>query len=288
MASWPPSHWLPARGLRSIENIPGGATLYRVFFGVREKREARLVSFDDIDRAERSGFDGKAWALTIGAHLVLIGLPIIALMPAREPDAAPEEGMIVELVTEPGVAAGKGERRREAVAAPDAETAGDAAPAGLPILANERVLPPDAEKIVSGANAENAPAASAPAVAAAAPQPRELPAALGSAAGGAGTMSPEEARWEGAILGRIEGHRRYPKAALKAGIEDRVMLRLVLARDGKLLRAEVARSAGHPSLNAEVLALARRANPYPRPPASVAGETISMLVPVEFVVTKAK
>jgi len=117
-------------------------------------------------------------------------------------------------------------------------------------------------------------------------EPRAAPVAATPAVAGARTRSADEERWEGAILGRIVAKKRYPKTALASGEEDIVMVRLVLDREGALVRAELVRSRGHAALDREVLALARRAGPYPRPPASVAGETISLLVPVEFVITK--
>ena len=276
----PPSRW--ARGLKSVESIRGGALLYKVVFGPRRERGKTAVSFADLEAQHQSHFG--TWALIVAAHLLLIVLPVVALLPDTEPSPPPEKGMMVDLVMEADSVPGKG---RQVLA----EKSGAAHPA-------EAVgVGPGTDVLVAEKAEDNVPLGEAQAVDAAAPViamtapvalPREAPAPMGSAAGGPGTLSPEEARWEGQILARIEKRKRYPQAALAAGVEDNVILRLVLDRDGKLVRAAVARSVGNDALNGEVLALAKRGSPYPRPPASIGGATVTLLVPVEFVIKKAK
>lgn len=275
----PPSTW--ARGLKSVERIRGGATLYQVVFGTRRPRGGRPVSFADLEAQHQN--PARAWAMVVAAHLLLIILPVVALLPDRA-SPPPEKGMMVDLVMEPDAQAGKGRQRL-------AEPGGAAQPA------DSVGIGPGADVLVASKAADSVPLGEAQAVEPATPViamespvalPREAPAPPGSAAGGPGVLSPEEARWEGQIVARIEKRKRYPKTALAAGIEDKVLLRLTVDREGKLLRAEVARSAGHSVLNAEVLALAKRAAPYPRPPASVGGLSVTMLVPVEFFIKKAR
>jgi protein TonB len=96
------------------------------------------------------------------------------------------------------------------------------------------------------------------------------------------SISADEARWEGAIVERIEKLKRYPRSALASGAEDRIMLRIFIARDGDIVRAEIARSRANPLLDAGAIKLAWRASPYPPPPSSVAGETVSIVVPVDY------
>ncbi|WP_448140371.1 TonB family protein [Sphingopyxis fribergensis] len=276
----PPQGW--ARGLKSVENIRGGATLYKVMFGERRKRSPATISFEDLEAQHRSDFG--AWMAVIGAHLLLVVLPVVALLPDSAPSPPPEKGLMVDLVMEPDTKAGKGRAvlAESGGARHPAETVGVGP--GADVLAAAKAK--DSVPLGEARALEEA----APAIAMTAPValPRDAPAPPGSAAGGPGVLSPDEARWEGQILARIAKRKRYPKTALAAGTEDNVLLRLVLDRDGKLVRADIARSIGNDALNGEVLALAKRGSPYPRPPASIGGATVTLLVPVEFVIKKAK
>lgn len=277
-----------ARGVRSAANIKGGAILYEVVFGQARKRpKADSVSFDDIELSEslnRRPF--AAWFLIAAAHALLISLPIVALMPTPPVDTLPEQGMTVDLVSEPDAAAGRDVRRAMPAGASAATEGRTGHGEGADILASP-VVTRD-EVVPAGEAATIEPPAPSFAAGPATPPARDLPPASGIASRGSGAVSAEEREWEGAILERIEKRKRFPKAALNEGIEDDVILRLVIDRAGKIVRAEIAKSRGNPALDAEVLALAKRAGPYPRPPASVAGATISILVPVEFAINNRK
>lgn len=271
-----------ARGVRSVANVKGGAVLYDVVFGQARKRpKADSVSFDDIELSEsldRRPFG--AWFLIAAAHALLICLPIVALMPSPPVDTVPEQGMTVDLVSEREVAAGRDVRRAVPAGASAASEGRKGHGEAADILASPDVTRD--EVVPAGEAATVDPPAPSFAAGPATPPSRDLPPVSGIASRGSGTVSAEELEWEGAIVERIEKRKRFPKAALAAGAEDDVILRLVIDREGKVVRAEIAKSRGNAALNAEVLALAKRAGPYPRPPASVAGATISMLVPVEF------
>jgi protein TonB len=51
---------------------------------------------------------------------------------------------------------------------------------------------------------------------------------------------------------------------------------------GKLLSARIEHSSGVRSLDQEALALPKRAQPLPKPPEDVKGDSIELVVPVEF------
>ena len=53
-------------------------------------------------------------------------------------------------------------------------------------------------------------------------------------------------------------------------------------RDGRVLGSWLERSSGAAALDEETLELIKRAEPLPKPPAEVAGETVQLVVPVEF------
>ena len=62
-----------------------------------------------------------------------------------------------------------------------------------------------------------------------------------------------------------------------------ITLRLVIARDGRLLAADVAQSSGTPSIDQAILAGARRNSPYLPLPAEIGGDRATFLVPLSTV-----
>jgi protein TonB len=59
-----------------------------------------------------------------------------------------------------------------------------------------------------------------------------------------------------------------------------ITLRLVIARDGRLLAADVAQSSGTPAIDQAVLAGARRNSPYLPLPPEIGGDRATFLVPL--------
>ncbi len=53
-------------------------------------------------------------------------------------------------------------------------------------------------------------------------------------------------------------------------------------RAGNVLSARLERSCGYVELDREAVALAKRAEPLPRPPAEIEGQTVELVVPIEF------
>ncbi|MFT4053111.1 MAG: TonB family protein [Novosphingobium sp.] len=88
--------------------------------------------------------------------------------------------------------------------------------------------------------------------------------------------------WEGQVLGALNKVRRYPREARFARQQGMPYIRFVIDREGKVVSSRIERSSGIRSLDQEALALPRRAQPLPRPPGDVKGETIELVVPVEF------
>lgn len=135
----------------------------------------------------------------------------------------------------------------------------------LPARRADRSVPPGAEFVpqvrLGAFAAERRPAASAAACAAEARGPRRpLP----------GNPRPE-----------------YPYAARRRGIAGTVLVRLVLAADGGVLRAEVAEGSGSELLDAAALAALRRWRFRPAPAGVFGGaRPEAVLVPVAFRLTE--
>lgn len=88
--------------------------------------------------------------------------------------------------------------------------------------------------------------------------------------------------WQGLVLGQLEKFKRYPYGAQSRRQQGMPYIRFAMDRNGKVLSSRLERSSGHPDLDAEAVALPRRAQPFPKPPPEVAGDTIELVAPVEF------
>jgi protein TonB len=90
------------------------------------------------------------------------------------------------------------------------------------------------------------------------------------------------ATWQGRILAALYKVRRYPREAAFRRQQGVPYIRFTINRDGRVLSARLEQSSGSRSLDAEALSLPKRAQPLPKPPEDVRGETIELVVPVEF------
>jgi protein TonB len=81
---------------------------------------------------------------------------------------------------------------------------------------------------------------------------------------------------------KLAQHRYYPQSARDRHQEGRVVVRLVISRDGRLLDARVDRSSGYPAIDAAEVDAAKRAAPFPPLPVHVPGEAATFLIPVTY------
>jgi periplasmic protein TonB len=88
--------------------------------------------------------------------------------------------------------------------------------------------------------------------------------------------------WKSAIVALLERNKRYPHEAHARGEHGVVQVAFTLDRSGQLRESRVLRSSGAAVLDEEALALLRRAQPFPAPPAEMPGQTIDLTVPIRF------
>lgn len=128
-------------------------------------------------------------------------------------------------------------------------------------------------------------------VPASAPQPRVDPAPMEVETAAPTTQhtppAPQAAgnapdTWEGRVLARLASHRRYPRLAMNRRQQGVPYIRFVMDRDGEVLSSRLERSTGFPDLDREAVALPKRAAPLPKPPNDKPGDTLELVVPVEF------
>ncbi|MBP2311461.1 energy transducer TonB [Azospirillum soli] len=88
--------------------------------------------------------------------------------------------------------------------------------------------------------------------------------------------------WQGLVLGHLERHKRYPRAAQARRQQGVAHVRFTLDRQGRVLSARLEKTSGHESLDEETVAMVERASPLPPPPPEMAQDRIELVVPVQF------
>lgn len=277
------------RGLRGIEQLgDSGATLYYGDFGKGVRRIwAPPPDFSSLESRERRG-SWRPLLVSLAAHSALLAAVLLGgVWQEREndPKLKSSSGMEVTFVADGG-------RRQvtQAEVRPDPAHVGDsqAEIETAPKNVVATPVPPDTLSVPGGVAASPATSDAGPAPAPRAaveadksPDNKDTPRAKPAVADRA-----EEDRWEGEVLARLQRKQRYPGEAQRLGQTDVVMIRITIDRTGHLLLAELVKSKGFALLDKEALALAKRAEPYPLPPASVLGDAIQMLVPIDYVLKR--
>ncbi len=88
--------------------------------------------------------------------------------------------------------------------------------------------------------------------------------------------------WTSQLVARLERHKRYPAAAQARGEHGVAQLAFSVDRGGRVHNARIVRSSGSALLDRATLALVRRAQPLPPPPAAIPGARIPVVVPIRY------
>ena len=92
--------------------------------------------------------------------------------------------------------------------------------------------------------------------------------------------------WQSRLMMKLNDAKRYPAGARRSRQEGVAHLRFAMDREGGMLSASIERSSGYPLLDEETLALIERAQPLPKPPEDMPGESLEFVVPVEFILKR--
>ena len=76
--------------------------------------------------------------------------------------------------------------------------------------------------------------------------------------------------------------RRYPRGLVDANQQGRVVTRVTLARDGRLIDVSIDTSSGWPAIDAAELETIRRSAPFPPVPADMPGDPLILILPINF------
>jgi len=113
-------------------------------------------------------------------------------------------------------------------------------------------------------------------------EPPDTPAPAREPAPPAPRINQSSASWEGLVMGALDKVKRYPRLAASRRQQGVPYIRFVMDREGNVLSSRLERSSGFSDLDREAVMLPKRAAPLPKPPASREGETVEVVVPVEF------
>lgn len=95
--------------------------------------------------------------------------------------------------------------------------------------------------------------------------------------------SPAQLEAYGDTLGKLfSREQQYPRLAAMRGWEGEVVLRISIARKGKLVAVRVLRSSGHEVLDRNAEALASALSPYPAPPDDISASELEITVPIRY------
>ena len=92
------------------------------------------------------------------------------------------------------------------------------------------------------------------------------------------------ATWRSQILALVERNKRYPEAARSRREQGITQVRFTLDRNGIVGDARVTQSSGSDALDGEAIALLKRAQPFPAPPDTFAGDVVAVRLPIRFTV----
>jgi periplasmic protein TonB len=88
-------------------------------------------------------------------------------------------------------------------------------------------------------------------------------------------------QWEAQITLRLADQRRFPPDA--RGQNGAAKVAFAIDRSGKVISETLIESTGSPQLDAEAIAMVKRAQPFPPPPAEVRDDTLKFELPVVFI-----
>jgi periplasmic protein TonB len=239
--------------------------------------ESPLASVAAADRPARPGrdFSGARSIAFLAGSLVLHGL-LLAMFwqEARPLVSIGVESMSVEITLGASHAAGlapqPGEQEVEPVTTTAERTPDDTAPEATPQeTVPEQKIPQAPERTRDDAPPEKKTA-----------QKKQVAAAPTDSASGVGRgRSDASSNYDGLVTAHLQRYKRYPAAAQKAKTRGVATVSFTIDESGHVTAVELAQTSGVGAFDQEVVAMVRRASPFPRPPDRLSRD---FEVPVRF------
>jgi periplasmic protein TonB len=198
--------------------------------------------------------------------------PVMQQADASPPEPAPAEAVQEEIAPTPP------QEKPEVIAPPEQKVEMKPAmepakpvPEAKPTPTKPKVVRPDAKKPTE--------APPAPRTTASPRAERQAPAA---SAVSAGASAAALASYRQMVAAHLQRFKQYPPAAKSAGQQGTSRVSFTLSRSGGVLSVSLGGSSGHSQLDAETLAMVRRAQPFPAFPADVKQSSMPFSAPVAF------
>ena len=80
-------------------------------------------------------------------------------------------------------------------------------------------------------------------------------------------------------------YRRYPRVAADNKQEGRVVTRVTIGRDGRLIDVRIDKSSGWPAIDAAELETIRKSAPFPAVPSDMPGDPLILILPIHYDLT---
>ncbi len=109
---------------------------------------------------------------------------------------------------------------------------------------------------------------------------RQGPRSIAPAQGTGENARRLRATWQKELVAHLDRHKRYPADRAQKSAE--ILVGFVLDRMGHVLSTSIVKGSGDPAFDEAALAMVRRSDPVPKPPAVVADEGLNFTLPVIF------
>jgi periplasmic protein TonB len=195
----------------------------------------------------------------------------------QQADASPPEAAKQEAVEEQ-IAPTAPQEKAEVVAPPEQKQATPQRPEPAKVTPEQKPTPVK-PKVVRADAKKPTEATPAPRTTAAPKAERQAPAA---SAVSSGASAAAVASYKQMVAAHLQRFKQYPLAAKAAGQQGTARVSFTLSRSGGVMSASLGGSSGHSALDAETLAMVRRAQPFPPFPSDVKQSSMSFSAPVAF------
>jgi protein TonB len=195
----------------------------------------------------------------------------------QQADASPPEPAAAEVVQEQ-IAPTPPQEKPDVVAPPEQKV--EMKPVTEPAKPAPEVKPmPVKPKVVRADAKKPTDAPPAPRTTASPKAERQAPAASAVSAGASAEVL---ASYRQMVAAHLQRFKQYPPAAKAAGQQGTARVSFTLTRSGGVVSVGLGGSSGHSALDAETLAMVRRAQPFPAFPADVKQASMPFSAPVAF------
>lgn len=188
-------------------------------------------------------------------------------------EVAPQKTVVEEIAPTPP-------QQKPEVAAPPEQKPQPTPPTPEPAkITPERKPTPPKPKVVRAEAKKPSEAPPAPRTSAAPRAERRAPAA---SAVSAGASASAIASYRQLVAAHLQRFKQYPPGAKAAGQQGVARVSFTLGRGGQVMSSGLGGSSGHAALDAETVAMVRRAQPFPAFPPELQQGSMSFSAPVAF------